>query len=409
MISEPIYILGGHQTDFARNLAREGSSTYDLFAEVTRQAIDDANINPAQIGVGHVANFEGSLYTKQSHLGGFFGHVDPALTYLPASRHEAACASGSMALLAAMADLKCQNYDTACVVGLEVMRCNSDQKDRLKGAGWVGEEWQDADYMWPAAFSDLIEFYQDRYGLERAHLAAISKKNFDNARSNPTAQSRHWQFESGAFNSTEESINPTIHKHIRKLDCGQVTDGAAALILANQRGAEAYAKHHRIAVDKLPKITGWGHVNAPMLFAEKRRIAEIGDGVPFPHVRQTLAQALTRAGIDINHLDGIELHDCFNITEYMILDHLGLRPQGEIWKAIEAGYFEKNGSLPVNASGGLIGLGHPVGATGVRMVLDCYKQVTGTAGDTQIDNAERMMTFNVGGSTTTCASFVIEE
>ncbi|GHA21168.1 acetyl-CoA acetyltransferase [Arenicella chitinivorans] len=408
MKSEPIYILGGHQTDLSRNIAREGASIFDLFAEVTRQAIDNANINPDHIGVGHVANFESALYTEQSHLGGFFGHVDPALTYLPASRHEAACASGSMALLAAMADLKSENYDTACVVGLEVMRCNSDQKDRLKGAGWVGEEWQDADYMWPAAFSDLIEFYQDRYGLERAHLAAISKKNFANARSNPNAQSRNWDIQPSAYASEIESINPTIHSHIRKLDCGQVTDGAAALILANQRGAEAYANSHRISVQRLPKITGWGHVNAPMRFAEKLRLAHQSKSMPFPHVQQTVIQALTRAGLQIKHIDGIELHDCFNITEYLILDHMGLRPNGEIWQAIESGYFEKTGVLPVNASGGLIGLGHPVGATGIRMVLDCYKQVTGTAGDTQIDNAKTMMTFNVGGSTTTCASFVVE-
>ncbi|MCH2191831.1 MAG: thiolase domain-containing protein, partial [Gammaproteobacteria bacterium] len=204
MKSEPIYILGGHQSDFSRNLSREGRSIFDLFAEVAQGAIENANIDPDKIGVGHVANFEGSLYTGQSHLGGFFGHVDPALTYLPASRHEAACASGSMAILAAMADLKAQNYDVSLVIGLEIMRSSSDQKDRLKGAGWVGNEWNDSDYMWPAAFSDLIEFYQNQVGLDRAHLAAISEKNFNNARANPLAQSRNWSFEQSDFASEDE-------------------------------------------------------------------------------------------------------------------------------------------------------------------------------------------------------------
>ena len=91
----------------------------------------------------------------------------------------------------------------------------------------------------------------------------------------------------------------------------------------------------------------------------------------------------------------------------MILDHSGLYPPGEIWKGIETGMFNKDGDLPVNASGGLIGLGHPVGATGVRMLLDCYKQVNGSAGDYQIENTNNMMTFNLGGSATTCASFIV--
>ena len=97
----------------------------------------------------------------------------------------------------------------------------------------------------------------------------------------------------------------------------------------------------------------------------------------------------------------------FSVTEYMAIDHSGLTAPGESWKAVEEGRITRDGNFPINPSGGLIGLGHPVGATGVRMVLDCAKQVSGNAGDCQIAGAENMITFNVGGSTTTCASFVV--
>jgi acetyl-CoA C-acetyltransferase len=127
-----------------------------------------------------------------------------------------------------------------------------------------------------------------------------------------------------------------------------------------------------------------------------------------PHVHALYQQTLKRAGMSsIAEVDGMEVHDCFNITEYMILDHSGLCKPGEAWKAIENGDTLPGGKLPINASGGLIGLGHPVGATGVRMLLDCYKQVSGLAQDTQIEGARNMMTFNLGGSATTCASLIV--
>jgi acetyl-CoA C-acetyltransferase len=109
----------------------------------------------------------------------------------------------------------------------------------------------------------------------------------------------------------------------------------------------------------------------------------------------------------VTSVDGLETHDCFTITEYMAIDHSGLTAPGDSWKAIEEGRIALDGDFPINASGGLIGLGHPVGATGVRMVLDCVKQVSGRAGEYQIVGAENLLTFNVGGSTTTCASLVV--
>ena len=129
---------------------------------------------------------------------------------------------------------------------------------------------------------------------------------------------------------------------------------------------------------------------------------------PFPHLRGTIEDAYRRANIaGVADLDAIETHDCFTITEYVALEHFGITAPGEAWKAIEAGSIKMDGNIPVNPSGGLIANGHPVGATGVRMLLDSYKQVTGTAGDYQVEGAKNVATLNVGGSLTTMASFVV--
>ncbi len=129
----------------------------------------------------------------------------------------------------------------------------------------------------------------------------------------------------------------------------------------------------------------------------------------FPQVRRAIEDARGRANIEgVNDIDVVETHDCFAMTEYMAIDHLGITEPGESWKAIEDGSIDKGGRIPVNPSGGLIGLGHPVGATGVRMVLDGAKQVSGAAGDYQIEGAKRVQTLNIGGSTRTTVTFIID-
>jgi acetyl-CoA C-acetyltransferase len=408
MSAEPIYILGGHQSDFSRNIVREGGSIADLFIDTVRTGLAATQLDPSEIEVGHVANFVAPLFTGQAHLGGFFGHVDPAMANMPASSHEAACASGSMAMLAAMANLESGRYDLACVLGIEVMRNVPGEQaaSNLRPAAWVDKEWQNTPYVWPCAFDGMIDVYENRYGLDKSHLAAISQQNYANARQNPNAQTRKWQFDEQSFGELDES-NPIISGRIRRQDCGQVSDGAAVVFLATRSRAEVYAKARGISLDSIPMIKGWGHVNAPLLFEEKLRLSQNQD-VIFPHVRELFRQTLSRAGMaDISAIDGLEVHDCFNITEYMVLDHCGLYLPGEAWKGIEAGDIAPGGRLPINMSGGLIGGGHPVGATGVRMALDSYKQVTANAGGYQIEGARDVMTFNLGGSTTTCASLIV--
>lgn len=401
------YILGGWQSDFARNWAREGVELADGFGEAVHGGLAAASLDPADIDVGHVGNFVGDLFAGQGLLGGFFAQTEPAFDGLPTSRHEGACASGSLALLAAMSDIQAGHYGTALVVGIELMRNVPGQTgaEYLGAAAWTGHEFGDATYVWPRAFSNLTDEYDSRYGIDEAHLRHIAQVNFGNAKRNPNAQTRGYSFSNASFTSDDEA-NPVIEGRVRKTDCGQVTDGAAAVVLASPERAAEYAKARGIPLDSLPRIKGWGHRSAPISYNTKIDNSRDQPYV-FPQVKRAIDEARSRAGVGLSDIDLVETHDCFSMTEYMAIDHLGLTAPGESWQAIEAGDIEMGGKLPINPSGGLIGCGHPVGATGVRMALDAFKQTTGTAGDYQVEGAKTVQTLNIGGSTTTTVSLVI--
>jgi len=403
-----VYILGGWQTDFATNWSRQGMEIADAFAECVGKGLEATGLEPKDIECGHVGNFVAELFAGQGLLGGFFGLVHPDFEGMPTSRHEGACASGSLAILAAAADIEAGRYDLACVVGLEQMRNvpGDVAAQHLGTAAWAGHEWQDATYLWPRAFSDLGHEYQRRWGLKYEHLMRIAEVNFTNAKRNPNAQTRGWKFTEASF-TADDQANPVVEGMMRKQDCGQVTDGAAVVFLASPRRAEEYAKKHGIPLASLPRIKGWGHRSSSISFDRKVRASE-GQPYVFPQVRRAILDARERAGIsDISEIQAVETHDCFTTTEYMAIEHLGLTAPGEAWKAIEDDSIAIGGRLPINPSGGLMGLGHPVGATGVRMTLDAYKQVTGRAGDYQVEGARNVQTLNIGGSTTTTVSLLV--
>jgi acetyl-CoA C-acetyltransferase len=404
-----VYVLGGWQSDFAANWAREGKELADAFAEAVGQGLAAVDLDPEDVETGHVGNFAAELFAGQGLLGGMFGLVHPTFDGLPTARHEAACASGSVAILAATAEIEAGRYDLACVVGIEQMRNVPGQKaaENLGSAAWAGHEFQDARFLWPRAFSDLADEYDRRYGLKYEHLMGIAEVNFANGRRNPNAQTRSWDFGPEAFTANDEA-NPVVEGRTRKQDCGQVTDGTAVVFLASERRAKAYAFRRGIPLESIPRIKGWGHRSAPLSYARKVEASRDSEYV-FPQVRRAILDARARAGIapDVSGIDAVETHDCFTATEYMAIDHLGLTAPGESWKAIEAGDIAMGGRLPINPSGGLIGTGHPVGATGVRMLLDAWKQTSGRAGDYQVEGAKTVQTLNIGGSTTTTVSFVV--
>ncbi len=407
-MAQPVYLLGGYQTDFARNWMKEGSSIVDMMKEVVAEGFQSSRIEPGEVDVAHVGNFAAELYCRQGHLGAFMAEIDPELAGVPTSRHEAACASGSVSMLMASAEIEAGRYDLALVVGVEQMKTVDPTTggDFLGTAAWYDEEAKGVEFAFPKLFGQLGDVYEERYGLREEHLTRIAEVNFSNARRNPRAQTRGWFSEQSQDLSSGKYCNPVAGR-LKVKDCSQVTDGATSVFLASESFAKKYAKRTGAVLANTPQILGWGHRTAPIKFDTKIKESR-GNPYVLPHTRRAIVDAFQRAGLpDAWAVQGIETHDCFTTSEYMAIDHFGLTNPGESWKAIEEGVIDFDGRLPVNASGGLIGCGHPVGATGTRQALDAFRQVTGTAADYQIEGAKKIATLNIGGSGTTSVAMVI--
>ena len=403
MSGRGVWIAGSYQSDYARNYAREGLEISDMIAEAVAGTLRDASAAAEDVEAIHVGNAFGQLFTGQGQLGAMPATVEPGLWGKPAARHEAACASGSVAVLAAMADIEAGHYDCVLVIAVEQERnVPGDLAPAYLGAAaWLGHEGQDAKYMWPYMFSQLADEYDRRYGLDDKHLHAIAELNMANAKDNPLAQTRGWSFGPGGF-ADDDHDNPIVEGRLRRTDCAQVTDGVAGLLLVSDR-----IRADRLGAGPAVRIAGWGHGTAGLPLQAKLDRSRDQPYV-FPHVRRVITDAFARAGLDgAGELDGIETHDCFSMSEYMAIDHFGITEPGQSWKAVENGDLARDGAIPVNPSGGLIGVGHPVGATGVRMLHDAARQVTGRAGDCQVDGARTFATLNIGGSLTTAVSFVV--
>ncbi len=396
-----VWILGGYQSDFARNLTKEGRDFAALTSEIVDSTLAAAKIDTADVEVVHVANAFGEMFARQGHLGAMPASVDDGLWDTPASRHEAACASGSVAALAAIADLRSGAYRSALVLGVELEKTvpGDTAAQHLGAAAWTDHEGGDAKFMWPYMFDRVAEEYDRRYGLDASHLRAIAQLNFANARANPNAQTRGWTVPSPLTDNDDD--NPVIEGRLRRFDCSQMTDGGAGIVLAT----DEWLRDHPGA-RPIGRVDGWGHRTVGLGLQQKLdRAAD--DPYVLPHVRKAVLDAFERAGVTLDGLDGFEVHDCFTPSEYLAIDHIGLTGPGESWKAIENGEIEIGGQLPINPSGGLIGGGHPVGASGVRMLVDAAKQVSGGAGEYQVEGAKTFGTLNFGGSTATTASFVV--
>ncbi len=405
-----VWILGGYQSDFARTLAKEEADIGDLTREVVLETLEASGIGPDAVDSIHVGNAFGQLYCGQGHLGAMPATVVPELWGVPAMRHEAACASASVAALAATAEIEAGRYDCVLVLGVEQEKTmpSGDAAKVQTAAAWVGHETDDVEFIWPATFDSLADEYDKRFGLDDRHLRAIGEINLTNAKANPRAQTRAWKLSSDSF-GTDDRVNPPVAGRLRRNDCCQITDGGAGLVLVSDRWLAANRR------SPAARLAGWGHTTVGLPMAAKTgRSAD--DRYVLPHVRRAITDAHRRARIDasdseafVSTIDVVETHDCMTPSEYMAIDHLGITEPGESWKAVEDRQIARDGSMPVNPSGGLIGGGHPVGATGARMLTDALRQVTDTAGDYQVADARRVQTLNIGGSTATTVSFIVEQ
>lgn len=419
-MSEKVFVLGGEQTDFQRNWTKEGKTFMSMMREVLDDALEKVGISYDEIKrlnkenrvAVFVGNFDAEQYANQGHLGAFLTEVNPALFGVPGARYEAACASGSVALDAAITHIRAEDYDLAIVLGVEVMKTVSSSVggDFLGTAAYYDKEAKGVQFPFPKLFGKLADVILERYELKEERfmdaLAEISRINYANAKRNPKAQTRTWFMNKEHAMARGGANNMAVGGRLCITDCSQVTDGAAVTILASKDYAKEYAKKTGRKIDDIPRVKGWGHRVAPITFEAKKQ-ESVGDKYILPWTRQTVKDAYKRADLDVKNIDVFETHDCFTSSEYAAISAFGISEPGKEHIAIEEGTIDFGGKKPINPSGGLIGVGHPVGASGVRMMLDLYKQVTNTAGDYQVKGAKNGLMLNIGGSATTNFVFIL--
>ena len=352
-----------------------------LITRVARAAIEDAGISPAEIDAGFVGVF-GEGFTPQGFPASLLLQSVPEMRFKPITRYENACATGSAAIHGARDFIAAGRGRFALVVGAEKMTATPGPKvgDILLTASYRKTE-ADIEGGFAGVFGRIAEAYFQRHGDQSDALAMIAAKNHRNGVDNPWAQMRKdFGFD---FCRNESEKNPYVARPLKRTDCSLVSDGAAALVLADADTARAMGKavRFRAAVQ----------VNEYLPIASR-------DIIRFEGARAAWQRAYEQAGVGVGDLSFVETHDCFTIAELIEYEAMGLAPEGKGGKAALEGWTAAGGKLPVNRSGGLKAKGHPIGATGVSMHVLAAMQLCGQAGAMQLPRADLAGVFNMGGA-----------
>lgn len=410
-----VYVLGGAQTDFERNWFKENKSVVALLKEVIDDCLSNVNLSYQDIVALNklnkvycfIGNFLAEYYVNQGHLGSLLTEVNSAFYGVPSTRYEAACASGSAALDAAISKIRCGDCDVALVIGWELMKTVDSKTggDFLGRAAVYEKEAKGIDFPFVTLFGQLTDEIQKKYSINENlfmdSLAIISNTNYQNAKRNNNAQTRKWFMNEKEAKFRGSETNPIISGRLSASDCSQVTDGAAAVVLISEKYLRENYNNK-----ELPVVKGWGHRVAPIVL-EKKLIESKDNKYILPWTRQTVLDSYNRANLNLQDIDFFETHDCFTTSEYIAISAFGITEPGKEYTAILNGDIVFNGKKPINPSGGLIGCGHPVGASGVRMFLDLFKQITMTANNYQLKQANNGMMLNFGGSATSNYVYIV--
>ena len=377
-------IVGWAHTPFGR---LSDDTVESLVVQVATEALRDAGIGPKdvdEIVLGHFnAGFSAQDFTASLVL-----QASPELRFKRATRVENACATGSAAVHQGLKAIEARAARIVLAVGVEQMTTTPGPEigRNLLKASYVREE-ADIDGGFAGIFGKIAGLYFQKWGDQSDALAMIAAKNHKNGVGNPYAQMRK---DLGYdFCRTESEKNPYVAGPLKRTDCSLVSDGAAAVVLADVETA--------LRLNKAVAFRATQHVQ-DFLPMSKRDILK------FEGCAVAWQRALADAGITLRDLSFVETHDCFTIAELIEYEAMGLVPEGQGAVAIKEGWTQKDGKLPVNPSGGLKAKGHPIGATGVSMHAMTAMQLTGSAGDLQLKNVRLGGIFNMGG--TSVANYV---
>ena len=372
-------IVGWAHTPFGK---QDAETIESLIVRVTTDALIDAGITADQVDEIVLGHFNAG-FSAQDFTASLVLQADPALRFKPATRVENACATGSAAVQQGVRAIKAGAAKIVLVVGVEQMTTTPGPeigKNLLK-ASYLAEE-GDTQGGFAGVFGGIAAAYFQRHGDQSDALAMIAAKNHKNGVDNPYAQMRK---DLGyAFCREESEKNPYVAGPLKRTDCSLVSDGAAAIVLADAETA--------LTMRRAVGFRGMSHVQ-DFLPVSKRDVLKFEGGA------LAWQKALSAAGVALEDLSFVETHDCFTIAELIEYEAMGLTKEGDGARAIKEGWTQKDGKLPVNVSGGLKAKGHPIGATGVSMHVLSAMQLVGEAPEgMQLKNPRLGGIFNMGGS-----------
>jgi acetyl-CoA C-acetyltransferase len=371
-------IVGWAHTPFGK---LDSETVESLIVRVATDALADAGIGAADVDEIVLGHFNAG-FSPQDFTAALVLQADPQLRFKPATRVENACATGSAAVHQAVKSIAAKAARIVLVVGVEQMtRTPGPEIGRnLLRASYLPEDGE-TPAGFAGVFGKIAQAYFQKYGDQSDALAMIAAKNHHNGVANPYAQLRK---DLGyAFCRAEGEKNPFVAGPLKRTDCSLVSDGAAALVLADSETAKALAKAVTI------RATAHAQDFLPM---SKRNILD------FEGCTVAWQRALQSAGVELSDLSFVETHDCFTIAELIEYEAMGLTAKGQGARAIREGWTQKEGKLPINPSGGLKAKGHPIGATGVSMHVLSAMQLLGQAPEgMQIKDAKLAGIFNMGG------------
>ncbi|MCT1760771.1 thiolase domain-containing protein [Micrococcus luteus] len=375
---DDLLITGWGHTPFGRS----EDDLEALIGRAVRDAIQHAGLEARDIDEVWLGNFNAGLQEFASPSSLVLG-ADVGLWGVPVTHVENACASGSSAFQAGVRAARSGLARNVLVVGAEKMTAAPAE---TVGRALMSADFDHAGEVSSTGFAQLFaavaNAYEQQWGSPSDAMGAIAHKNHQNGLLNPLAH-LHKDF-SVEFCRTVSEKNPAVAGLLRRSDCSPVSDGAAALVLSRAADRSGGAATEGV------RVLGTGHANDHVRGAQRDPLAFAGSA-------RAWNQALDRAGVAVEDLSLVELHDCFTIAELALYEVLGLADPGQGIAELESGRFHRDGALPVNASGGLKAKGHPVGATGVSQLVQASMQLTGTAGESQLPTAQVAAVHNMGG------------
>ncbi|HWS48825.1 MAG TPA: thiolase domain-containing protein [Candidatus Methanoperedens sp.] len=379
-----ITIAGCGQTKFGELWE---SSPRSLARQAVFTAIADSGVNKKSIQAIFVSNMLSEMLGMQSHLGALF--AEELGISVPAYTIEGACASGGLAVHSAINSLLSQRYDTVLVLGVEKMTDHSSEyiSSALMGAGSNEERLAGATF--PGLYALLARAHMEKYGTTESQLASVSVKNHFHASLNPLAQFSH------PLTLDQVMRSSYVATPLKLLDCSPISDGAAAIIL--QRSPTPKKNTVEIIASEIATDT--------LGLANRNSLTELQS------TRKAAKNAFTSCGIAPSDIDIAEVHDCFSIAEILAIEDIAFDKKGEVAKKMEQGEYrlDTGQGLVVNSSGGLKGCGHPIGATGVKQIIEIYNQLHGQCKDRQVKNARLGLTHNVGGTGATAVIHILKK